>query len=144
MLRFTRVVFGVSSSPFLLNATIRHHVAKYKDSDPAFVETFIRSTYVDDVTFGANDDDGAFDLYKRKNKILADGGFNLRKFVSNSQELQQRIKSMEEGMMTNKCQGRIKPVVDEDKTYTKEVLGGKQTSDKEQCILGVRWNFVQD
>ena len=144
VLRFTRVVFGVSSSPFLLNATIRHHVEKYKDSDPAFVETFIRSIYVDDVTFGANDDDGAFDLYKKAKKILADGGFNLRKFVSNSQELQQRIKSMEGGMMTNECQGKIKPVVDEDKTYTKEVLGGKQTSDKEQRILGVRWNFVQD
>ena len=144
ILRFTRVVFGVSSSPFLLNATIRHHVEKYKDSDPAFVETFTRSIYVDDVTFGANDDNGAFDLYKRAKKILADGGFNLRKFVSNSQELQQQIKLMEGGMMTNECQGEFKPVVDEDKTYTKEVLGGRPTSDKEQRILGVKWNFVQD
>ena len=86
-LRFAQVVFGVSSSPFLLNATIRHHIEKYKDSNPEFVETFARSIYVDDVMFGANNDDSAFNLYMKTKKISADGGFNLRKFVSNSQEL---------------------------------------------------------
>ena len=34
IMRFTRVVFGVSASPFLLNVTIRRHVEKYRDEDP--------------------------------------------------------------------------------------------------------------
>jgi len=31
--RFLRAVFGVTSSPFLLNATIKHHLAKFIGTD---------------------------------------------------------------------------------------------------------------
>jgi len=51
--RFTRVVFGVSSSPFLLNATVRHHMERYVTLYPKFVEKFLRSIYVDDVSYSA-------------------------------------------------------------------------------------------
>ena len=57
VMRFIRVVFGVSSSPFLLNATIHHHMKQYGSMDAPFVQKFTRSIYVDDVTFGADDEE---------------------------------------------------------------------------------------
>ena len=36
--RFCRVVFRINVSPFLLNATIRHHLKKYEECDPEFVQ----------------------------------------------------------------------------------------------------------
>ncbi|XP_028394520.1 uncharacterized protein LOC114518719 [Dendronephthya gigantea] len=50
--QFTRVVFGVSSSPFLLNATVKHHIEQYRENDPSFVETFLNLIYVDDLISG--------------------------------------------------------------------------------------------
>ena len=38
VMQFTRVVFGVSASPFLLNATISHHMERYRSTDPSFVD----------------------------------------------------------------------------------------------------------
>ena len=52
--RFARVVFGVNSSPFLLNGTIRKHANNYLDIDPEFVEKVTKSFYVDDCISGEN------------------------------------------------------------------------------------------
>ena len=87
--RFTHVVFGVSSSPFLLNAMIRHHMKKYATAHPEFVRAFLRSIYVDDVSYGADDVDSAYELYKRSKETLAEGGITLRKLVTNSVILSQ-------------------------------------------------------
>ena len=53
------MVFGVSSSPFLLNATVKHHREKYDAEDPDFFETFLRSIYVDDLSTGGDTEEGA-------------------------------------------------------------------------------------
>ena len=47
--RFTRVVFGVSSSPYLLNSTIQHHLMQYSSSHPDIVAKLLESFYVDDL-----------------------------------------------------------------------------------------------
>ena len=87
-LRFTRVVFGVSANPFLLNATINHHLQKYRDEHPDLVNTLRKSLYVDDVTYGADGEDEAYKFYVLSKRVFADGGFNLRKFVTNLPILQ--------------------------------------------------------
>jgi hypothetical protein len=50
--RFCSVVFGLNASPFLLNATLRHHISKYKSDDPEFVRKLLDSFYVDDLVSG--------------------------------------------------------------------------------------------
>ena len=140
--RFTRVIFGVSSSPFLLNATIKHHLEQFNQTFPQFVRSFIRSVYVDDVSFGADNDDAAYELYTKSKDILREGGFNLRKFVTNSTTLQQRIDETEAKFIHEYSKAMVE---EEDKTYTKNLLGGRlQQSEHEQKILGVTWNFVND
>ena len=82
--RFTRVVFGVSASPFLLNATIDHHMKKMELSDDAFVEKFRQSVYVDDVATSLVDVDTAYKFYRKAKLHLAKASFNLRKLIPHS------------------------------------------------------------
>ena len=90
-LKFTRVVFGVSSSPFLLNATIRHHLKKYMSTHTELVKRISESNYVDDVVSGAETKEEAFTMYRESKVMLRKGGFNLRKFNTNSSELRELI-----------------------------------------------------
>ncbi|GFX98315.1 uncharacterized protein TNCV_4909581 [Trichonephila clavipes] len=50
--RMTRVLFEVKSSPFLLAATIKHHLKKYVDIFPDTLNNLNQSLYVDDFLCG--------------------------------------------------------------------------------------------
>ena len=69
--RFTRVVFGVTSSPFLLNATINHHVETFRKTDQTFVDKFPSSIYVDDLVSGCNDVQSTYEFYLKSSVRLA-------------------------------------------------------------------------
>ena len=45
--RFCRLVFGLISSPFVLGATMRHHMSKYVEVDFEFVLEVLRLLYVE-------------------------------------------------------------------------------------------------
>lgn len=82
VLRFTCVVFSLSSIPFLLNATICQHLESRLSSDPDIVSKLLWSIYVDDE---------ALTLYTKAKELLKEGGFNLRKFATNSTKLQGEV-----------------------------------------------------
>ncbi len=142
-LRFTRVVFGVSSSPFLLNATINHHMETHRGSDPAFVDKFLSSIYVDDLVSGSSDLESTHELYLKSKLRLAAAGFKLRKFVTNSDELHRRIQESESPPVDG---GAGEPAhAEDDQSYAKDSLGAK-TEEKQGInkVLGVQWNDTQD
>ncbi|GFU82660.1 integrase catalytic domain-containing protein [Trichonephila clavipes] len=85
--RFNRVNFGVISSPFLLAATIRHHIEKYKHEFPDTVELLYRSFYVDDLISGGNEFEEALQTSRRAKNIMEAAGMNLRKWITNDANL---------------------------------------------------------
>ena len=130
IMRFTRVVFGVSASPFLLNATIDHHIKKYSSMDQPFVNKFRRSVYVDDLTAGSHDANSAYEFYVKSKMRLAEANFNLRKFDTNSPELYQRIQQNEQ------------LISQEDPKEC--VQTPPSSSGRERQVLGVRWDVDND
>ena len=89
--QFIHVVFGVSSDPFLLNVTIRLHLGKYLRTNEDQVCRALSSTYVNDVIAGGKTEEETFELYVQSKQTFREGGFILRKFLTYSRHLQERI-----------------------------------------------------
>ena len=87
VLRFKRVTFGVTVSPFLLNATMRYHIESYKEERPNVVERLLQSVYVDDVVCGTESAESSIEMFENFRAMLSTGGFNLRKFVTSGQSI---------------------------------------------------------
>ena len=64
--RFNRVLFGIISSPFLLAATLDHHLKNYENSA---AETVRENIYVDNVVTGKDTVKKAVDFYTEAKKI---------------------------------------------------------------------------
>ncbi|GFU23655.1 uncharacterized protein TNCV_4411791 [Trichonephila clavipes] len=80
------------SSPFLLAATIRHHIEKYKHEFPDTVELLDRNFYVDDLISGGNEFEEALQTSRRAKNIMEAAGMDLRKWITNDANLMEQWK----------------------------------------------------
>ena len=142
-LKFTRLVFGLRPSPAILGATIQHHLKLYKQSDPEMFKLLEKSFYVDDLLTGESNDEKALTIYHRAKQLMAEGGFNLRKWKTNSVELQRAIaesESVTSGASSNK---------NGDESYAKsssQSLSANTPIDEDIFVkvLGMNWNTHDD
>ena len=88
--RFCRVPFRVVSSPFVLRATIEHHLNSYATDN---AETLKNDIYVDNVITGTDTVEEAKVLYNDAKSMFHDASMNLRDWVSNKEEINSYIPS---------------------------------------------------
>jgi len=66
---FGRVVFGVNSSPFLVQFVVQEHVWKHQSQSPLGPETVLKSTYMDDNMDSVPDNETGIELYKQLSQL---------------------------------------------------------------------------
>ena len=84
-MRFARVPFGNKSSPFLLNATVKHHLKSFPTSE--VVAELQDNLYVDDWLSGADSAEEAFSKFNEACSVLSKASLSLSKWNSNCKSL---------------------------------------------------------
>ena len=124
ILRFTRALFGLVQSPFLLGATIQQHLDSLREKYPSEVEEIERSLYVDDIISGGDTREDVIKLKGTVKEIFGQAKFQLHKWHSNVSDLEETV----EPASTTQ-------------SYAKDQLGVKPDETK---LLGLPWNKVDD
>ena len=89
-LRFTRAIFGLGESPFLLNGTIKEHLITSKQRYPesaVHIEEIEESLYVDDLITGDATIEEVQKVKEAAIRAFGDAKFKLHKWHSNIKEL---------------------------------------------------------
>ena len=125
ILRFTRALFGLSPSPFLLNKVIKQHLELWYNQLPGVVDEVSKSMYVDDFIFGAPTVPDAEKLKGETSRIFKDAQFDLHRWNSNTEELEH-------------CEHN-----DGEESFAKLQLAPRARSE-ESKLLGLPWNKRED
>ena len=123
-LRFTRALFGLTTSPFLLGGVIDSHLSTWEEREPETVQNLKRELYVDDLISGSTTVKKALEVKAKTSGIFEDACFHLHKWHSNSPELESDLAPATET------------------TYAKENL--KKPDGGASSLLGLKWNRKSD
>ena len=124
-LRFTRALFGLVCSPFLLGGVVERHLESWEAREPELVAKIRKSLYVDDLLSGKPTVADAKVFKEGAIKIFEDAKFTLHKWHANVPELEGEQPSMET-----------------ESTFAKQQLG--PSTDAESSLLGLSWNKEAD
>ena len=83
---YKTIIFGFNASPFILNYVLKHHAEKYVEDE--FSKILKENLYVDNMLVTSNSLDFLKKVYCETQNRLEEGGFTLRSWNSNSEELQ--------------------------------------------------------
>ena len=126
VLRFTRALFGLAPSPFLLGGVIQQHLENFRTDYPEILSEIEKSLYVDDLISGGKNENEAKQLKSKLTEIFADATFSLRKWYSNVRKLES----------PSKVDG------EDSETFAKQQLGMPNAG--QGIILGLSWNKGKD
>ena len=124
-LRFTRALFGLTCSPFLLGGVVEQHLNTWEERMPEEVSELRKSMYVDDFISGRTTAEEAKQLKRNATEIFNDATFTLHKWHSNEPELEDS---------PDKSADEV--------TYAKQQLG--TTNGGECSLLGLPWHKSSD
>lgn len=125
MFRFTRVLFGLGPSPFLLGGVIQHHLNTCRPTNPDRVAEIERELYVDDLISGGGTVQEAKQKKATATEMFRQATLHLHKWHSNVAELE----------LTEETE------TGDDLSYAKQQLGIKP---RECGLLGLKWNKLTD
>ena len=125
--RFTRAMFGLTSSPFLLGGVINQHLDTWESRYPELIKELHDGLYVDDLMTGGVTVEDAKSKKAAAIEVFSDAAFEIHKWHSNTSELE--------------ALSDLQPK-EEELTYAKQQLGGAKPSQGK--LLGLGWDRDRD
>eukprot|EP00112_Aurelia_sp_Birch-Aquarium-sp1_P017158 Seg3959.1 transcript_id=Seg3959.1/GoldUCD/mRNA.D3Y31 product="ATP-dependent DNA helicase tlh1" protein_id=Seg3959.1/GoldUCD/D3Y31 len=138
--RYTRVLFGAVCSPYMLNATIRHHLENYREEDGEFVDNVVNSLYCDDFVSSFDSEEEAFAQYNKLKSCFKDANLNLRKWKSNCESLSEKISSVENTGEETKIESKI----ESEQVEQKSSPSPPEQNQSCEKVLGLIWDRQKD